>query len=327
MDKRAALLSLLDDAPQTHAPAAFFMHFPPAYHAGEAAVRKHIQFYRATGMDLVKIQYEAVMPPLPDIQELGDWRRMPCYGLDFYAGQLAAVEGLVQALKAEALVLVTLYSPFMAAGHTLGEGSAGNKAINRHLREDPEAVRPGLEAITASTLLFVRECLRLGVDGFYASTQGAESNRFADPALFRDYIRPYDLVVMREIAATAAFNILHVCDYHGPYDDLAPVRDYPGHVVNLPNAVGGCPLSPSEGAALFARPPARPRPYMGGLDRHGVLASGQPSQVYAEAQRALAHKAEKMILAADCTVPAHTPWNNLKAAVDAAHAWQPEETP
>jgi len=311
MDKRAALFALLDAGPQTYVPAAFFMHFDPSCHVGQAAVDKHLEFFRATGMDFVKVQYEAVMPPIPSIQRPADWRQMPSYGLDFYAGQLACVHGLVQACKAEALVLVTLYSPFMAAGHT-----AGDATITAHLQQDPEAVRPGLEAITASTLRFVRECVRLGVDGFYASTQGGEARRLA-PGVFRDYVRPYDLVVMREIDAACAFNILHVCDYHGPYDDLTSVLDYPGHVVNLPNWLAERPLTPEAGTALFGRP------YMGGLDRLGVLATGSPGEAADAARRVLAGKCERFILGADCTVPSGTPWANLKAAIDAAHAWAP----
>ena len=59
MNKREAVLSLLSsDQQPPFVPAAFFLHFPPEFHAGQAAVSKHIEFFRYTGMDLVKIQYE-----------------------------------------------------------------------------------------------------------------------------------------------------------------------------------------------------------------------------------------------------------------------------
>ena len=86
------------------------------------------------------------------------------------------MEGLVKAAKKEALVLVTLYSPFMCAGHT-----TSLPLLTEHLQQDPEAVRKGLEAITDSLMRFVKACIRLGVDGFYASTQGGEAGRFRDP--------------------------------------------------------------------------------------------------------------------------------------------------
>ena len=57
MNKRDNLLRLIHDpTPPNHVPAAFFMHFDKAYHSGQAAIDKHLEFFRATGMDFVKIQ-------------------------------------------------------------------------------------------------------------------------------------------------------------------------------------------------------------------------------------------------------------------------------
>ena len=72
---------------------------------------------------------------------------MPPYGLDFYRPQLEVVERLVKAAGHEALVLVTLYSPFMCAGHTVGRTE-----LARHIEQDGEAVRKGMETITESLL-------------------------------------------------------------------------------------------------------------------------------------------------------------------------------
>ncbi|HEX7512106.1 MAG TPA: hypothetical protein VF464_01940, partial [Candidatus Methylomirabilis sp.] len=121
MKKRDAVLSLLEPGRKPeYTPAAFFLHFDPAYHRGQAAVDKHLEYFRYTGMDLVKIQYEHTFPHLPEIRRPEDWARMPCYGLDFYEAPLRLVEGLVKEAKSEALVIQTLYSPFMCAGHTAG---------------------------------------------------------------------------------------------------------------------------------------------------------------------------------------------------------------
>ncbi len=213
MNKREALLALLDDTQQpSYIPAAFFLHFPPAFHAGQAAIEKHIEYFRYTGMDLVKIQYERTFPKMADIQKPEDWVKVPRLGVDFFEGQLKAVEGLVQALKSEAVVIVTLYSPFMCAGQI-----SGSDLLTQHLQQDPEAVNKGMEAVTDSLLTFVRACIKLGVDGFYASTQGGETGRFADPGIFDIAIKPYDLTIMNEINETCLFNILHVCDYALPY--------------------------------------------------------------------------------------------------------------
>jgi uroporphyrinogen decarboxylase len=58
---------------------------------------------------------------------------------------------------------------------------------------------------------------------------------------------------------------------------------------------------------------------MGGLERKGVLATGDQSAIRRAAEAALEQAPERFILAADCTVPGETPWENLKTAIAAAH--------
>ena len=200
MNKREAVLSLLDDSgPQTYIPAAFFLHFDPSCHRGQAAVDKHLAYFRATEMDILKIQYEHTFPQIPEIRGAADWSKMPLYDEEFFAEPLAVVDGLVKAAKAEALVLVTLYSPFMCAGHATSDGT-----ITEHLLEDPESVNPGLEIVTESLMTFVKGCIARGVDGFYMSTQGGEAARFEDKSIFEKYIKPTDLALMEEIDRACA---------------------------------------------------------------------------------------------------------------------------
>lgn len=319
MNKREAVLGLLDggldgNPPQAYIPAAFFLHFDREFHQGPGAVEKHTEFFQYTGMDFVKIQYERPFPPQP-ISSPADWASVQPLGRDFFEPQVEVVRGLVDALKSEALVIVTLYSPFMLAGHV-----GGREALSAHLQQDPDRVKPGLQTITDSLMVFVDACIEAGVDGFYHSTQGAESRRFADRRIFLDTIKPFDLQVMNEVNRRCPFNILHICDYHrdevGGYDDLSPFLDYPGHVVNCNPEIGGREMSPAEISRLFGRP------FMGGMDRKGALAAGDESQVRQAAREALQQASGRFILGADCTVPAGTPWSNLRAAIDEAHHWR-----
>ncbi len=312
MNRRDAVLSLLEPGYKPgYTPAAFFLHFDPVYHRGQAAVDKHLEYFHYTGMDLVKIQYERTFPHLPEIRRPEDWAKMPCYGLDFYEEPLRVVEGLVKAAKSEALVIQTLYSPFMCAGHT-----AGAQTLADHIKQDPEKVKQGMRVITDSLMLFVKECIRLGLDGFYTSTQGGESGRFDAPALFDACIRPYDLALMEEINRACLFNILHVCDYHLPYSDLTPFVGYPGQVVNVSLELTGGKISTLEAASIFGRP------YMGGLERKGVIATGSKPEVQKAVEDALRTAPERLILGADCTVPSETSWENLKTAISTAHAYR-----
>jgi len=312
MNKREIMLSLLEAGTQpAYIPAAFFLHFDPIYHTGQAAVDKHLEYFNATGMDFIKIQYERGFPHLPEIHHPVDWVKMPLYGLDFYRPQLEVIEGLVKAAKKDALIIQTLYSPFMCAGH-----STSAELLQLHILENPDAVCRGMEIITDSLMLFVKEAIRLGVDGFYTSTQGGEVGRFPERSFFDRCVRPYDLELMQEINRQTQFNILHVCDYSLPYRDLQPYVDYPGHVVSCGLDLTDGPIVAREVARMFGRP------FMGGLERKGTIARGTPEQVRAVAEEACRAAPERFILGADCTVPSDTPWSNLKLAIDIAHGFR-----
>lgn len=309
MNRRDLVLGLVTDGVRKgYVPAAFFLHFDADHHRGQAAVDKHLEYFRATGMDLVKIQYEHPFPRLEQIRQPRDWAGVPRYGKDFFADPLGVVEGLVKAAKSEALVVLTLYSPLMLAAQ-----ATSRELVTEHLERDPESVKKGLEIIAESVLVLVRECARLGLDGFYASTQGGESGRFKDRGLFARYIKPVDLMVMTEINRLCPFNILHVCDYHGVYDDLAPYLDYPGTIVNCGTRLSSGPLQPAAIAQMFRRP------FLGGMDRHGVLVSGSASDIRREVREVIRQAPSRFMLGADCTVPSDTPWQNLKTAIAEAH--------
>jgi len=119
--------------------------------------------------------------------------------------------------------------------------------------------------------------------------------------------------LMQEIKQTSRFNILHICDYHGGYSDLSPFLDYPGDVVNCSLSVGDKTLSPQALSEMFGRP------FMGGLERKGALANGDPQEIQVAVETAFSAAPSQFILGADCTVPGETPWENLRIAVDYAH--------
>ncbi|MFN2235450.1 MAG: uroporphyrinogen decarboxylase family protein [Anaerolineales bacterium] len=309
MNKRDVVLSLLDESIKTpYIPAGFFIHFDPIFHRGQAAIDKHLEYFNFTGMDFIKIQYENRFPLLENIIEPADWSEMPCYGLDFYEDQINIAKGLVDSIGKRALVMMTLYSPFMCAGQ-----SVGKSVLSKHLQENPDLTKVGIEKIAESLMLFVNGCIDAGIDGFYHSTQGSESNRFEGSLIFEECIKPYDLYLMEAINHTCKFNILHVCDYEGGYSDLTPFLDYPGHVVNTSLKLGEKFMTPEEISDIFGRP------YMGGLDRHGIINTGSEKEIQSEVKRICQNSPTKFILGADCTLPSNINWQNIRTAIHTAH--------
>ena len=310
MNKRDLVFSVFDpNSKPDFIPAAFFLHFDPAYHQGQAAIDKHLEYFHYTGMDFVKIQFELPFPHQAEIREPQDWDKLPFFKLEHYEPMLKVVAGLVKAAKAEAPVIMTLYSPYM-----LTNDMVGAETVTRHIQENPTAYQRGISRMTESLLGFVRECARLGLDGFYASSQGGESGRLHDPASFETCIRPYDLAIMNEINQSCPFNILHVCDYSLPYADLTKYKDYAGTIVNTSLELVGKQTTAKEVAQLFGRP------FMGGLERKGTIHTGTPEQIQAAVKAAIAKAPERFILGADCTIPAETSWDNLRLAIQTAHA-------
>jgi uroporphyrinogen decarboxylase len=260
-------------------------------------------------MDFVKIQYETVFPFREEIRKPEDWLQMPQYGMDFYQDQVEIARGLVQAAGKEALVIQTLYSPFMCAGHTVG-----GERLMQHLLENPPPVRKGIEIITESLRTFVRACIAAGVGGFYHSTQGGETSRLEGSALFEECVKPFDLSLMNEINEKCEFNILHVCDYVDGYTDLTPFLDYPGDVVNCSLKLGDQHLNPQQIVKMFGRP------FMGGVERLGTIQNGSPSDVQEMTRSILVTAPERYMLGADCTIPSTVDWENIRAAIQVAHA-------
>jgi uroporphyrinogen decarboxylase len=92
--------------------------------------------------------------------------------------------------------------------------------------------------------------------------------------------------------------------------------DYPGHVVNCNPDLESGPLTAQEISRLFNRP------FMGGLDRKGIIVTGSESEITEAVGDILKEAPEKFILAADCTVPSDINWNNLKTAIATAHGFR-----
>jgi uroporphyrinogen decarboxylase len=311
VNKRDKLFAVLDQSkPNKYIPAAFFMHFEEKL--GQGAIDRHLAYFRATDMDFVKIQYEVVLPRLSDIKKPEDWAKVPVYGKDFFKPQLEVIAALTKELKAEALVLPTVYSPYSLANQT-----AGHDTFIAHAKENPDAVVKGLQNITESILNYVHEAIELGVDGFYISTQGGETKNFGDGPLFDKLIAPFDKAVLQESSDKALLNILHICDYSATYKQLDKFRSYPASIINPPIVLDNeVPVKLKDVQAAFGRP------VFGGLNRLGVISKGTSEEIKNEVDRILKEASPNFILGADCTVASNTPWQTLRTAIDYAHDWR-----
>jgi uroporphyrinogen decarboxylase len=306
------MLSVLDRSkPNAYVPAAFFMHFSDKFGAG--AVKTHIDFFRATNMDFSKIQYETVLPAQPEIRTPNDWGKIKTYGKELFEPQLAVIREIVKELKSEALIIPTVYSPLLLAGQVVGI-----ETYLKHVRENPDAVTRGLSLLTENILYYVRESIKLGVDGFYLSTHGGDTALFYDTPLFDRVIRPFDEAIFEEATGGTLFNILHICSPENTYQELDHLTNYRSSVINPPVLL-------NDGSRTDLRAVERlfGRPVMSGLDHGGVIVSGGFSEIRREIDDIFSNNApQNFIFAANCTLPGDTSWETLRSVIDYVHDWR-----
>lgn len=312
MDQRSRMQSLMQrSGPWDYRPAAFFTHFGSEYRDGSAAAARHVEFFNATGMDFAKVQFEHTYPQMPEIKRPEDWSLMPKYDVDFYGEALRVIEGVVAQLSSKALVIATIYSPFMCAGH-----ATSDELVTEHLKSNPQVVADALHAITESLSLFIRRCAEIGVDGFYIATQGGEAGRFDDPSTFDRYVLPTDLAIGGVANEVADFNILHICDYMASYDSIDRFVQHPAHVVSLPyRYADGTRIDLQKAYQMFDRP------ILGGLDRSSSIWSDSEASFREHVKEVLDMSPEQFILGADCTVSPQVSWERLAVAIETAHSY------
>ena len=63
------------------------------------------------------------------------------------------------------------------------------------------------------------------------------------------------------------------------------------------------------------------RPFMGGMERKGIIAQGSQGDVKQAVEDVLADAPDRFILGADCTLPGDVNWDNIKTAIATAHAY------
>ena len=288
----------------SYAPAAFFIHFGSDQKVGDAAVQAHLKYFRESDMDILKVQFEQTVPRIP----AGEENAFEPIPEDFYRPTLEIIASLQEAEGKDVYVLPTIYSTYQVARQSLGENRIKAAAV-----ENPEFLKAVFNAYRDALLWLIKECKKAGILGFYMCTQGGEMTFNEIPGFFETFIRDYDLTVMGECNRDTKMNILHICNWEGPYEDLTRYKDYPAQIVNTPLDLNGVPFTLQDGIDLFGRP------VLGGFDRKGSFNTLSAEEVAAETRAILAaNPAGCVMIGADCTVGS-APLANIQAAVAAAH--------
>ncbi len=316
MNKRERVKAAIAQRPVDHVPACFSLHFPKEASHGEAAVKAHLDFYRQTDCDVLKIMNENLVPLMGETCGFGDWAKVPAYHRrsPFMARQLDMIRRILDSAGDNVYSLATIHGICASAIHpweeTYGYVPVREMMVNT-FRQDRQAVLSAFDRIADAMCDLAAACIQAGCDGIYYAALGGEKRFYTDQE-FAQCIAPYDLRIMNAAKEAGGDVFLHVCK-----DDLNMER-YRGYapscdVVNW--GVYEAPLSMEEGRRLFPG-----KTIMGGLANHsGPLERGTEEELRAAVRQVIAQLGETgLILGADCTLPTGIPYERIMAAVHAA---------
>ncbi len=296
-----------------YVPSAFWLHFPPAQAFGDRAVQAHLDFYRDTDVDVLKVMNEALYRndgPITSSAEWARWKPIRAHDPHFQR-LLDLVKRIADRVGGEVPLLATIHGTFISTFHGSKRPEdtiQARNAITEHLRASPDAVVPALRAVSESLTELSLACLEAGAHGIYYGAQGGEAHRF-DETTFTQYIKPWDLVILRELAKHTDLLVLHICK---DQVRLPLYGDYPCHAANW--AVHDSDYSLTDGRAIFGKA------ILGGLDdRSGVMVDGSEADIAHEVRQIIGGFGERgLILGADCTLPTEISRERIRAAVEVA---------
>jgi len=305
MNKIERVRAALNGQEPDRVPASFWFHFPPKGKVrGKESVKAHLDYYRNSGIDFLKIMNEHPYQVNIDIKNPSDWRKIKPAPLesDFYQEQLDEIKMITDELGDECLTSTTIFNPFSSGNH------ASRKLVTAHLKADPESVNIGLGTIAESLAEFSVACIEAGADGIYFAAQGGEEDRFEEQA-FLEFIKPHDLTVLDAVKEKGEMNITHIC---GDNIRLHLYANYPGDVINwAATAKYNIPLT--AGKKLFNRT------ILGGMDNQGVLVDGPVEDIQQKVYDIIEDFGTRnLIIGADCTLPSDINIDHIRAVIDAA---------
>lgn len=317
MNKRERVLNVVSGNGVDYVPTGFWLHFENEQHHGKESVQAHLDFFKDTGTDILKIMNENLVPWDVKISKADDWNNVKPISLKdpYIQDQLDIIKRITDEVGDEAVVLTTIHGIVASAFHTRGGGDnydALRTILSTHLREKPDVVSTAFNNLAEGLAEFTAACLDAGAQGIYYAALGGEKELFTDQE-FEQYIKPNDFKILKAAEQASAFNVLHICKDNINFNRY---KEYNPSVVNW--AIHDNDLSISEGRILFPN-----STILGGLDdRSGVLVDGSKEELERKVFSILDEAGDgKFILGADCTLPTEIDPARVKAAVEATRKY------
>lgn len=306
-------------------PVALWRHFPVDDQSPDGLAAAITNFQRTFDFDLIKVTPASsycikdwgvndVWRGNPEgtrdydetlIKDFSDWEKLKVlHPRKGHLGQmLECLELIVKEFSMTTPVIQTIFSPLSQAKNLVGKES-----LLVHMRACPDAFKTGLEIITQSTLNFIEELKKTGIDGIFYAVQHAQFSHLSISE-FQTFGRFYDLQIL-EAAKSFWLNVGHI---HGDHIMFDQVCDYPVQVLNWHDQQTSPTLSEAQEQFKGV--------VCGGLRQWETMVMGTPQAVYQEAQKAIDQTAgSRFILGTGCVIPITAPYGNILAARQAVES-------
>ncbi|MBN1660825.1 MAG: uroporphyrinogen decarboxylase [Anaerolineae bacterium] len=327
MTKRERLEAAIRGEETDRLPVALWRHFPGDDQDPAALAASTLAFQRQYDFDFIKVTpassfavrdwgVEDVWSGNQEgtrdychqpVRAPEEWQGLRRLGPDQGAlgAQLRCLELIHDAVGDEVPFIQTIFNPLSQAKNLVGRDH-----LLAHVRENPVAVRIGLETITETTVRFIEAARQRGIAGIFLAVQHANYGLMSEQE-YQEFGVPFDRRLL-EAASGLWLNVLHLHGHRVMFDLLA---DYPVQVVNWHDRETPPRLQEGQQRVTGA--------VLGGLRQWDTMLRGTPHDVQAEAAEAIEQTGgRRFILGTGCVTPITAPWANLRAArqaVEVAH--------
>ncbi|MDD3335531.1 MAG: uroporphyrinogen decarboxylase family protein [Eubacteriales bacterium] len=315
MNKMERVKAAISKQPVDHVPACFSLHFPKEVASGDAAIKAHLDFYRQTDTDILKIMNENLVPEIGEMNSPQDWNKIPSYNRHspFMQKQLDMIKRLLDQ-AGDVYSLATIHGICASSIHPLEQRYGYvpvRKMFVEQMRTNKQPMLDARHRIADAMSDLAQACIEIGCNGIYYAALGGEKHFYTDEE-FAEAVEPFDRQILTAAREAKGDVLLHICKENL---EMSRYRNY-GDLCDIVNwGVYEAPYSLEDGRKLFPN-----AAIMGGLaNRSGVLVDGTIPELEAAVRKVIHDFGEKgFILGADCTLPTEIPYERIMAAIHAA---------
>lgn len=319
MTKKERVISAIKGQEVDAIPSGFSLHFPSDVAFGDEAVKAHLQFFKDTDTDILKIMNENLVPYMGEIKTSEDYKMIKNISINdrFMQDQIELVKRILDGCDPEGFTMGTLHGITASAIHPLekmGPDCTYDVVRRMHsefLKNNPKPVLEGMKRIADGMCQLAQKYIELGVDSVYYAALGGETRYFTDEQ-FAEWIEPFDQMIMGAIKEAGGYCFLHICK---DQLNMERYRNYGTYADVVNWGVYEAPFSLEDGRRMFPG-----KTIMGGLpNRSGVLVDGTIDEIETAVKDVIASFGRTgFILGADCTLATEQDLKKLRAAVEAA---------